>query len=229
MGLSLSRLGQLSAELRAECEGREHSWAFSGAGQQSTSPFLHNPPRMDSPSRGSHFPAPISHWAASSPGSSCFPPGLTPFAHGHHQEERAATPQSPFRKRQGGRFRADSSCRISRPHRAPPSMGTAWLGRASVWAQVLGEGTASAPDPFHGPLSPSSTAPGTSRTRWRAAPRGWSQDGGRENQRPHRSLLSYRGKRKENRVCPGAEGDGLACGPPRDPVTRPGNQSTCAE
>ena len=34
LGLSLSRLGQLSAELRAECEGHEHSRAFSGAGQQ---------------------------------------------------------------------------------------------------------------------------------------------------------------------------------------------------
>ena len=59
-------------------------------------------------------------------------------------------------------------------------------------------------------------------------PRGaGARAGARENQRPHRSLLSCCGEQKENRVCPGAEGDGLACGPPRDPITPPGNQSTC--
>ena len=75
--------------------------------------------------------------------------GLHPLPTGTPRKQGQPRSRAPSGKR-GARSQADPTCRVSRPQRPPPSLGTAWLGRASFWAQVLGEGMASAPGPFHG-------------------------------------------------------------------------------
>lgn len=123
-----------------------------------------------------------------SPGSSCFPPGLTPFDHGDPQEARAATLQSLFRKR-GGQVPSRLHPQGLQASETPSLPGDCLAGQGIFLGPGFGGG--------HGvctrPLPPSSMAPGPSRTRWRAALWGRSQGGGLgESKTPQKpALLSW--------------------------------------
>lgn len=188
------------------------------------SPFPHVYPAW-SPPRGGHIfqpPSPTGPPLASHLGLHPLPTG-TPRKQG---QPRSRAPSG----KGGVRSQADSTCRVFRPQRPPSLPGDCLAGQGVFLGPGFGGGHGVCPrplprGPFHHPRRlQAPPGPGGEQPRGAGA-----RAGAWENQRPHRSLLSCRGKRKENQVCPGAEGDGLTCGPPRDPVTPPGNQSRWVE
>lgn len=153
------------------------------AGQQCTSPFPHNPPRMDSPSRGSHFPAPISHWVATSQVPSASHLGLHPLPTGTLRKQGQPRPRAPSGKDGGGGGAQVPSRLLLKGVQAPetPSLpGHCLAGQGICLGPGFGGGHGVCARPL--PRAPfpilQGSRPLMSRTRWRAAPWGRSQGRG---------------------------------------------------